>query len=108
MTRALPKNESETSVRTPRADFFRGDAGYAIHVDLPGVTTEELELDVRDQRLLITGAPTPLNLRYRRSFRVPRDADMASVEANLAHGVLRVRVPRVASAASTKIPVSDG
>lgn len=94
--------------RFPRLDVYRTpDAGYRVLVDLPGVergdvtvTTagDELRLEGRRRRLeLPEGAEVRRSERphgrFRRSFRIPADADPEGVTAKLEGGVLEILLP---------------
>lgn len=94
--------------RFPRLDVYRThDAGYRILVDLPGVergdvsvTTvgDELRLEGRRRRPdLPDGAAVRRSERphgrFRRSVRIPSDADRGAVTAKLEGGILEILLP---------------
>jgi HSP20 family molecular chaperone IbpA len=92
----------------PRADFFRSAEAYAMHIEVPGVRADAIELDFGERSLTLEAEAPELGVQFRRVFRVPRDASMDAVDATLNHGLLRLRVPRHASDSGKRIEVTAG
>ena len=107
MQKNRPPHTSPTSRATaPATDFFRGDQGYALHVELPGVAPDDLKLDARDGRLVLEASSEALGRRFSRSYRLPEDADVPEISARLELGVLHVSIPRQAARTPVKIQVN--
>lgn len=99
---------------------FREDGDrYVVNADLPGLSAEELELQVAGRQLLIRGkrtikAPEGFTLQHReraswsfeRTLVLPEDVDTEAVGASLRDGVLEVSLPRVAQVQSRRIEVT--
>lgn len=93
---------------TPASDASTDDKAYHITLELPGVSEGDIELTVEDTTLVITGEKRTEREEegdtwffserqygsFRRSFRMPGDADLEKVEADLKDGVLTITVPR--------------
>ena len=108
---------------TPHMDVWATDDLWVLSADLPGVRDEDLTVQVSDGVLKISGNRALPELpahatvqaserqcgRFQRSFGLPRDARQDRVEAELAGGVLTIRVQRKAgeSGISRKIPVQS-
>ncbi len=105
-------------LRTPPIDIFETEAGLVLRADLPGVTSETLELQVQDNKLTLFGRvqdPIPDSDRlahqeYRegdflRSFILSDDVDHDRITARLNDGVLELTLPRAEKAQPRKIPV---
>ncbi|MGD9894548.1 MAG: Hsp20/alpha crystallin family protein [Dehalococcoidia bacterium] len=106
----------------PRADAFRADGGLVIKAELPGVKQEDIRLTVQDGVLTIEGtrqedkevkdARAYMAERFRgafaRSFALPDGVDTAAITATYTDGVLEVRVPLPAPAATepTTFPIT--
>ena len=114
------ENEQQRAV-LPAVDVFEDASGITLLADMPGVPTDQLELKIEGDALLIEGgvhALTPDGLeavfaevrlpRYRRSFTLSRELDTARIEANLKDGVLTLRIPKQAHAQPRRIAVSAG
>jgi HSP20 family protein len=105
----------------PPVDVFEDATGITLYADLPGVGREQLNLHVEADTLTIEG-DLKLNLpegmeashaevdlaRYRRVFTLSKELDAAKVSAELAHGVLRLRIPKAEHAQPKRIEVRVG
>jgi HSP20 family protein len=96
----------EQSMR-PAADIFEDDTGITVLADMPGVSKDQLDIQIDSDSLSIVGnvkIPLPKNMdalyadvratRYQRSFSLSRELDADNVEASLKNGVLTVRIPK--------------
>jgi HSP20 family molecular chaperone IbpA len=108
----------DTRALLPRCDVLEDDQGITVLADLPGVSKDMLELKVDGDTLMIEGtvsAAMPQQMeavyvevrvpRFRRAFTLSRELDTEKIEANLANGVLRLRIPKKAHAQPKKIAV---
>ena len=107
-------------VFTPPIDIFETDEGLVLLADLPGVSSETLELQVQDNKLTLFGRVTPptpagaplLHQEYRvghflRSFILSDDVDHEQITAKLHQGVLEVTLPRAKRTEPRRIPVAS-
>ncbi|MDJ0955883.1 MAG: Hsp20/alpha crystallin family protein [Arenicellales bacterium] len=95
-------------MRTPTVDMSETDKGYEITAELPGMDEKDLEVNVTDDVLTIEGNKREereekkkdyyvQERRYgefRRSLRLPQDADADKINARFDKGVLSVEIPR--------------
>jgi HSP20 family protein len=100
----------------PTVDVLEVEDAYLLYAELPGVRREDIQLQVRDRRLELSGR-RPLGenrnfLRiersygpFRRSFDLGVPVDVDAITAGFEQGILRVHVPKRA-AGSTKVPVT--
>jgi HSP20 family protein len=91
---------------SPPVDIEEADDAWIVEADLPGAEHDDIEVDVRDNELIVTGDIKErerkgiLRRRMRRTgqfeYRVtlPGEVDADNVEASLKGGVLTVRVPK--------------
>ncbi len=102
--------DSQLGTRTwsPAVEVSESDEGYAITVELPGTTKEDVIVDCHDGVLTIKGEKKSereekgehrhfVERRYgsfSRTFRLPADAASDRVEASFRDGVLTIEVPR--------------
>jgi HSP20 family molecular chaperone IbpA len=102
----------------PPVDVYEDATGITLLADLPGVSKEHLHLKVENDQLTIEGEavlPAPQGFaathvevglaRYRRTFTLSKELDADKVSAELAQGVLRVRIPKAAHAQPRRIAV---
>jgi HSP20 family protein len=90
----------------PLADIEETDDAWIVEADLPNVDRKDVNVELRDSELIVTGEIKEkerkgvLRRRARRTgefeYRVtlPGKADAERIEANLHDGVLTVRVPK--------------
>lgn len=109
--------------RTPVLDMSETDKGYEITAELPGLDEEEVEVNVTDDVLTIAGEKQEEHEekkkdyfvkerrfgQFRRSLRLPPDADSSNISARFNKGVLSVAIPKAAGAVEKgrKIPISQ-
>ena len=109
------------TVYTPDVDIFESDKEITLLADMPGVTADNLSIDLRDDVLTLIGEAesdkeTSEELilaeygvgNYRRQFSLSEVIDQAAITAELKDGVLRLVLPKVAKAKPRKITVSAG
>jgi len=120
------ENSTGDAAPAPRAvvtapiDIYETAEGLVLMADLPGVTTDTLELQVQDNKLTIFGRVTPIvppdaRLLHRefergdflRSFILSDEVDYDGITAKLNNGVLEVNLPRMPRAEPRRIQV-DG
>ena len=102
----------------PAVDVIEDAGGITLKADLPGVPREQLSLEVEDDTLTIEAtvaidAPSGMDAthveidrpRYRRAFTLSKELDPAQVTAELAHGVLTLRIPKAAHAPPRRVQV---
>ena len=105
-------------VFTPSVDIFETDRELTLLADLPGVTAENLTIDLRENTLTLTGEVEPLERaneenilteyetgKYYRQFSLSNVIDQSKIDANLTDGVLRLTLPKVEEAKPRKIEV---
>ena len=108
-------------VYSPAADIFESDNSITVLADMPGVNAQDIEVDLRESVLTLTGrvtSPASANeddvLReYRtgtffRQFTLAETIDQTKIEAKLTDGVLRLELPKVEKAKPRQITVRAG
>jgi HSP20 family protein len=130
MNQVTPSQDRQptTSQRTrqepalwPPVDVIEDAGGITLVADMPGVPRDKLNLRVEADTLTIEGdlgieMPQGMEAnhaevqlaRYRRAFTLSKELDADKVSAELAQGVLRVRIPKAEHAQPRKITVNVG
>jgi HSP20 family protein len=102
----------------PSVDVLETEDGYLVLAELPGVQRDDIQLQVRDRRLELSGRRQPLGenrnfLRmersygpFRRTFDLGAPVDVDGISAAFEQGVLRVLVPKRAGGA-TSVEISE-
>ncbi len=112
-----PDNGRRDAVLPP-VDVIEDATGITLFADLPGVSKEQLNLRVEADTLTIEGdvaVTTPEGLqashaevqvpRYRRVFTLSKELDPEKIAAEMAHGVLKLRIPKAEHAQPRKVQI---
>jgi HSP20 family protein len=105
---------------TPVAELVETDDELMLTVELPGMSREEIELEIAENLLTIRGEKKQeyeeAKPRYHvweraygkfvRSFTLPRPVDAAKVKAEFEKGVLTVHLPKTVEAKALKIEIA--
>jgi HSP20 family molecular chaperone IbpA len=108
-------------VFTPAVDIFETEKEITLLADMPGVTPDDLTIDLRDNTLTLTADIAPVDDlqeaviireyetgRYYRQFSLSELIDQGKINAKLNDGVLRLTLPKVEKATPKKIVVKAG
>jgi HSP20 family protein len=102
----------------PLADLEETDDAYTVELDLPGVVQDDLDVQLDDRVLTVSGEIHErqrkgiLHRRGRRSGRfhysvsLPGELDEEHVDAQLRDGVLTLRVPKAEHSRRRRIAIS--
>jgi HSP20 family protein len=106
-------------VWVPRVDLLETEDAYLIHLDLPGVSRESIEINYHEGALAVSGerrttlAEHETLLRCERSagnlyrsFALPKAIDVPGISATFQDGVLSVRVPKAEESKPRRIEIS--
>ncbi len=115
---ATSREETPTAFRQPQWSANKHEGGVDIEVTLPGVSKEDVDVQVRGSHLelearrnkpaenrgrLVYGTPAPQGYRLR--LRLGESLDGNRLEASLADGILKVAIPLVEAAKPKKIDI---
>ncbi|MBN2294809.1 MAG: Hsp20/alpha crystallin family protein [Pirellulales bacterium] len=127
----LVKKETESNVATaehtrsgttyvPRFDIVETEDGMTLFGDMPGVASEDLEVQFENEHLIIFGKVEPRHNGhehvygeydigdYHREFHVSQKIDAEKISAELKNGVLTLHLPKSESLKPKKIEVKAG
>jgi HSP20 family protein len=113
--------ESPPAAFIPAADVLVSESGVTVHMDVPGLRTDDLEIELENDTLSVRGERGfPYQAegeqrvwrhierrfgRFERSLRVPGGLDPESVEATIADGVLAISIPRPESLKPRRVQI---
>lgn len=101
----------------PHVDIYETASALTIVADVPGTTSDALEIDLRDNVLTMTARVHGLDKRWRpvheeyrvghymRQFRIGQQVDQAKISARMKDGELTLTLPKVEHAQPRKIRV---
>ncbi len=117
----VAQRATEVGVLRPPVDVIEDATGITLVADLPGVSKDNLHLQLEAQSLTIQAAmsldlPAGMEARhvevrhqhYERTFALSRELNGEQATAELNHGVLRIRIPKSQDAVPRRIPVNAG
>lgn len=110
MTNELERKATPALPRfRPNTDILEREDGFHIFVDMPGVSKDDLSIDLRENELEIRGkslSPREENARalhvefgdgeYVRTFAISDGVDREGIRANLKKGLLELFLPKAA------------
>lgn len=107
-------------VFTPQVDIFETDTELVLLADMPGVRAEDLNIDLHDDTLSLSGDVRPFEGpeesdilieyevgKYYRQFALSEIIDQDKIDAKLENGVLNLTLPKVKKATPRKITVQS-
>jgi HSP20 family protein len=103
-------NRGTVNAFMPPADLLIDEGGVSVYMDVPGLRSENLDIELENDVLTIRGErPFPYARedgggpvrsiergfgRFERSMRVPPGLDPEKIEASLSDGVLKLHIPK--------------
>lgn len=100
-------SSSQQAVWAPRTDLVETEDAYRIHLDVPGVSKDELKINYQDNQLTVSGERASNRTDdeeyvrverafgpFYRSFTLPRTVNAENIEAAYDNGVLTITVPK--------------
>jgi HSP20 family protein len=106
----------------PAMDLVETEDALVLRGDLPGMTEEDVDIEIKDNLLTVSGERKSENEekgegfhrverafgRFSRSLNLPQGIDPEKVEAKFDNGVLEVRIPKPAEAKPTRVQIGKG
>lgn len=103
-----PQASTVPATWTPAVDIYETSTEIVLKADLPGLTQEQIEVNVEDRQLLIRGerradtAVAPESYHrierptgsFRRVFNLPPSVDESGIRAEYRNGILTLSLPK--------------
>jgi HSP20 family protein len=116
--------QTDGNAFSPPADVLVDDEGVTVHMDVPGLHADNLEVELERDVLTVRGArPFPYGPdngdktgwrrierpfgRFERSLRVPPGLDPDAIAATLSDGVLTLRIPKPEELKPRRIEIAE-
>jgi len=123
--RFFPSREEERdgspsqAVWRPRMDLLETDEAYRLHLDMPGMTKDDLTISYQDDELVVSGERERPQVgdgeefvrversfgQFRRAFTLPRTVDADNISATYDSGVLTLTVPKAEAVKPRQIEI---
>ena len=114
-----PETTGKLLTIIPSVDIYENNDEILLYADMPGVTKENMTINLENGKLSITGtrriesAGTPQfiefgSVQFQRTFSVPQGIDTNKVNAELKEGVLRLHLPKTDAVKLKHIDIKTG
>lgn len=113
--------ESTRNIRkaTPLVDIYENDDEILMHVEIPGVKKEDINVNIDNGSLTVTGLRMIKregaadweefgDVEFQRAFSVPQTIDVNKVQAELQDGILALHLPKSEAAKPRMIEIKVG
>ena len=114
----FPEQTRPGPTYTPAVDIFEHEAAITVLADMPGVKAQDLEIDLRENVLTLTGRVSPPASEGRtyvlrefepgtffRQFTLGSTIEQSKIDAKITDGVLRLELPKAEKAKPRQIAV---
>jgi HSP20 family protein len=115
------QNEQSARRWVPPVDLVEAEDHFVLKADLPGLSEEDVSIEVQDGSLTISGERKAEHEerargwyriersfgRFNRSLTLPDGVDADRIEASFSHGVLEVRIPKPEERKPRRIEISS-
>lgn len=121
---ANPANDRSALAWSPTMDFFETDKAFILVAEVPGMTTDDIDLQIENNELVISGGRQETSEekarsyyrrersggQFKRAFSLPAPVVSQSVVANLKNGILEVTLPKkdTVSGVALKVKIKEG
>jgi HSP20 family protein len=116
---AQVEGEDSQRITTPPVDILETEQEIWVFADMPGVRGEDVDVRFENGELTVHGRRSPAHAdkpqarweyapaSYFRSFRVTEKIAVDKIEAEVKHGVLTLKLPKVEAAKPRRITVKN-
>ena len=110
---------STSAVWSPSTDLVETDEDFRLHLDVPGMSTEDISINLQNRTLTVSGERASERTdeseefvrverafgSFHRTFTLPDAVDADSIEASYDNGVLTVTVPKTEESTRRQIEI---
>ncbi|MEN8188225.1 MAG: Hsp20/alpha crystallin family protein [Thermodesulfobacteriota bacterium] len=102
----------------PAVDIYENEEEILLHADLPGVARTDISIEIDDGKLSVSGqrkltgngaliSSEFTSAEFTRTFSISKEIDVEKINATLELGVLKLHLPKSASARPRKIEIQS-
>jgi len=104
----------------PVADIYETKDNYVFKMELPGLSKEDVDIELSDNLLTIKGEKKEekevkkedfhrierFSGKFKRTFTIPKDIDSKKISASMKDGIMEVRIPKAEQKKTKAIPIN--
>jgi len=112
-------DRSTSAVWSPSTDLVETDDDFRLHLDVPGMTKEDITINLQNRTLTVNGERTSERTEegedvvrverafgsFHRTFTLPDAVDADNIEASYENGVLTIHVPKTEESTRRQIEI---
>lgn len=104
------KKEEEDKTLIPSSELKDTEKAFLVSIDLPGIRKEDLQVEVLDGNLTVTGERKSHSggVTFRKVYTLNSQVDTDKIEAHYENGVLDLSLPKVIAKLPKKIEIQTG
>lgn len=113
---SMPERSRDIPTIATLVDIYENDEEILLHADMPGVKKDEININIDNGKLEITGIRKLQttgatgweefgDVEFQRVFSIPQTIEIGKVNAELQEGVLKLRLPKVETAKPRTIEI---
>ncbi|MCB9091189.1 MAG: Hsp20/alpha crystallin family protein [Halobacteriovoraceae bacterium] len=101
-------------VNNSLSDFEENEQAYLMSIDMPGISKDDLDIEIENERLIISGvrkrsfSDKKTTQKISKMVTIPKLVDKEKIQAHHENGVLYLAFPKMEEAKPRKIKVLDG
>ena len=113
------ERENDMAAWYPSTDIYETKDDYVFKLEVPGLTKEDIKIELKDSTLSISGERKEENEvkkedfhriescsgKFCRNFSLPRNIDPKKVNAKMKDGILELRIAKAEEAKPKSIPI---
>ncbi len=112
----IEQKTNNRAVAIPLVDIYENEEAILLHADMPGVAKDRVSVNIDQGKLTLTGVRELRRdgavqwdeigeVEYQRTFSIPHTIDAGNVEAEFKEGVLKLILPKSASAKPRSVEI---
>ena len=118
MTQQTSMKQENIPLRKPALDILESEDGYRLLMDFPGVTRDNLDIDLTNRELTVKGQRLQTGsdmehqidsyfepCSFQRTVRLGEEIDLTNIKANFQKGVLEMHLPRIPEVQPRRIEI---
>jgi HSP20 family protein len=109
--------KTQDATYTPSCEILDEEKRYSVSLDIPGLKKEDINLEVKDNQLIVTGErkkgeqqivrSEKVYGKFTRIFTLPQDVNADGILAKFEYGVLEISLPKEDKAPTRKINITE-